>query len=319
MTLRSHIVEQVRGHLSDVSYARWIGIGRSLPSRMRWRSQEIRWTTSQDRQREGVPSVGKEGRLPATRITRPVQEDSDMIEVRAAGVVCRATNRGTITFGRSSQCTIKLDADRTDGTLSRVTGVFRREAYRWQVDNMSSGLDLNVDIAGGLDCRVRPGAWPFVLPTGSSGTVTIQTTRWYRLEFTIAPEPTVGSGESHFPALVVNETETSDMATTLQLDDDDLAMLAAMCEPRLLDPAVGPLSVPTTTVVCTRLNITAKRGEAVVLGLAHKFSAVLDGLLGDNQGRATDRRQRMADFAFRTRCVGVRDLRRLSGPGVGTA
>ena len=316
VVLSHHVVERARAHLSDASYARWIGTGRSLPvedavgiaEKLRATIQD-RWSDATAGKNDGGQRHGSPNDTAHPTGSRRVR----VIEVRTPGVVCSATDRGAIMFGRSSQCTIKLDADRKDGTLSRFTGVFRREADRWLVDNMSGRLDLTVEIAGGLDGRVQPGAWPFVLPTGSSGIVAIQTTRPYRLEFSVAPD-SAGLGDSPLPTLVVNDTETSDMATTLKLNDVDLTMLAAMCEPRLRIPSVGPLSVPTAKVVCARLNITTRRAEDLVDNLVRKFDGVVDGLFGDSKSLSHHRLRLIADFAFRTRCIGVTDLRRLPPP-----
>jgi hypothetical protein len=239
-------------------------------------------------------------------------EGGALIEVTVGHAAWTSTDATAITFGRSKSCTIKMDADRTDERLSRVTGGFRREADHWQLHNDSGRLDLVVALEGGLRSIVAPGAWPLILPHGAQGIVTIQTTRTYSVGFRVAPE----TGNKHLqphvgPMTSVEETVTGDMVTVLGLTEPELAMLAALCEPRLRDASAGSWTVPSTKDVCSRLGTTPKRAEDLVDSLARKFAPVVDGLFGDNRGRANTRRVRLADFALRTRCVTVADLRRL--------
>jgi hypothetical protein len=235
-----------------------------------------------------------------------------LIEVTIADSAWTSTDATAITFGRSKTCTIKMDADRSDERLSRVTGAFRREDDHWQLHNESGRLDLVVVLDGGLRSIVEPGAWPLILPPGSRGVVTIQTTRTYSVAFRVAPRAADPRPQRQVrPVVPAEETATGDMVTVLGLTESELAMLAALCEPRLLDPSVGPWAIPSTKGVCSRLGMTPKRAEDLVDSLARKFAPVVDGLFGDNEGRANTRRVRLADFALRTRCVTIADLKRL--------
>ena len=238
---------------------------------------------------------------------------SGVIEIRTAHGLYESGQYGTITFGRSPYCTIKLDRRRPDPSLSRITGAFRRELDRWQLENLSGRLDLVVKLAG-LRSVLEPGGWPLPLPAGSRGTVAIQTTRGYDFEFAVAPDRSAVRSQPGLLEEPMEGTRTSDLAAELGLNEIELVMLAALCEPRLRDPSVGPWSVPPTKVICARLDISPRKAEDIVDSLAWKFRLVLDGLIGENESRATNRRHRLADFAFRTRCVSVSDLGRLPAP-----
>lgn len=238
-----------------------------------------------------------------------------MIEVRAGHVICTSTE-GEISFGRSRACTIKLDASRLDPGLSRFAGRFRREDHRWHLYNESDRLDLTVEIDGGLFAVVKPGAAFLALPPGATGRVTIQTKQLYPIAFTVAVEGRTLAAPALAAAVFTGEPTTEDMATALALTDDELGMLAALCEARLRTPTPGPWFVPSAAAVCDRLRISTKRAEKIVDNLAVKLTPYVDGLTGDNRARATTRRQRIADFALQTKCVTFADLRRL--PPVGS-
>jgi hypothetical protein len=72
--------------------------------------------------------------------------------------------------------------------------------------------------------------------------------------------------------------------------------------------------VPSTKDVCGRLGITPKRAEDLVDALVVTLAPHVDGVIGSNDGRAVNRRHRIAAFAIDTRCVTARDLRQLDTP-----
>lgn len=232
-----------------------------------------------------------------------------MIQVRAGHVVHTEAG-GAISFGRSASCTITLDAGRPDPRLSRITGTFRREVDRWLLYNDSDRLDLEVDVDGGLSSVIRPGAWPMTLLPGLSGRVTVQTTRQHEVSFSVSPDPSRLMSDIAVDPLT-GEPTTEDMATALKLNPTELTMLAALCDARLRYPGSGPWVVPSTTAVCIRLEITAKRAEDIVDSLARKMAPYVPGLIGDKDARATNRRQLIAEFALWTKCVTAADLRLL--------
>jgi len=250
-----------------------------------------------DNPRWGVPLSQAEGYL------------GGVIQVRVGHVVHTEAD-GAISFGRSVSCTIKLDAGRPDPQLSRIMGTFRREVDLWLLYNDSDRLDLEIDVDGGLLSVIRPGAWPVTLLPGSAGRVTVQTTRQHVVTFSVSPDPSrLLSGIAVDP--LTGEPTTEAMATALKLNKTERTMLAALCEARLRNHRAGPWVVPSTTAVCIRLDITARRAEDIIDSLAKKVSPYVPGLIGDNDARATNRRQLIADFALWTKCVTSADLRLL--------
>ncbi len=214
---------------------------------------------------------------------------------------------GEVSFGRSTATSLKLDENYPDENLSRRVGRFVFVNDRWELHNLSDEHTLLVKLKGGLDAALVPGGWPLQLPSGSVGTVSFQTTVDYELRFAV--DPIVGGAAPHpDPNDNVGEKSTEDLARSLGLTSEELRMITAMCEPRLRDQSLPSWTIPSAKQVVDRLSIDSKRAEALVDGIAVKLAHVVDGLIGSNEGRATDRRVRIADFAYRRRLVTPADL-----------
>ncbi len=210
---------------------------------------------------------------------------------------------GSVSFGRSTLATLKLDSSHSDTSLSRMAGVVQSSDGSWQVVNTASRTALAVDIDGGLSATLAPGAWPLRLPTPCTGRLKVQTVRLYVVE--LAVTGVLSRIELPSPG---DETTTASVADSLELTEREHQFLAALAEARLLQPDVGAWKVPPTTQMQDRLGLTAKQIEGLINSITLKFSQYVDGLIGSNSGRANTRRHQLVDFAIRSGCVARHDL-----------
>ncbi len=218
-----------------------------------------------------------------------------------------------ISFGRGARATIKIDPN--DRHLHRRTGSFRWSSGGWELHNDGDTATLAVDILGGLEAKIPPGSHSLILPRGATGAVRILTPTSYLLAFT-TPESDVSEG-AHPLAEDDLEGLTMDPRSGLGLTEKEVQMLVALCEPRLLDPQLPAFTIPTTKDICARLGISTKRAEDLVDSLVNKLAPYVEGLSGSNDGRAVNRRHRIAAFALDTHCISRRDLRLLDDPALG--
>lgn len=215
----------------------------------------------------------------------------------------------TVTFGRGTASTVRIGIE--DLQVHRRVGSFRWVGGYWMVSNDGAITSLAVSIDGGLRATIDAGAHPLILPVGAVGTVRVLTASPYRLEIQTGP----GDGRA-VPTVVHEEgldSPTVDLRSGLGLTDAEFVMLVALCEPRLHDPGLPAFTIPSTKDICERLGIPAKRAEDLIDGLVNKVTPFVDGVSGTNDGRAVNRRHRIAAFAFETHCVVPRDLRLLDG------
>ena len=215
-----------------------------------------------------------------------------------------------ITFGRGTRSTIVID--HRDLHLHRRTGSFRWEGGGWELHNDGDVATLAVDILGGFEAKISPGAHPLILPKGATGAVRILTPMTYLLAFT-TPPATEPEAVRSTPDDEV-EGLTMDPRSGLGLTDNEIQMLVAMCEPRLLDPRLPAFTIPATKDICSRLGINAKRAEDLVDAMVTKLAPYVEGLAGSNDGRAVNRRHRIVAFALETHLITRRDLRMLDSP-----
>ena len=196
--------------------------------------------------------------------------------------------------------------------VHRLVGSLAWASGNWLLNNDGNSTTLAVVIDGGLNATIAVGAHPLTLPTGASGTIKILTPTPYELVITTGP----GDGSTVESVAMGDglDSPTVDVRQGLGLSDPEFLMLVALCEPRLLDPTLPAFTVPTTKDICERLGIPAKRAEDIIDSLVTKVTPFVDGVSGSNQGRAMNRRHRIAAFALETRCVVPRDLRLLDGP-----
>ncbi len=210
-----------------------------------------------------------------------------------------------VTFGRGTGVTVRIGMD--DLHVHRLVGSFVWANGNWVLNNEGNSTTLAVAIDGGLQATIAVGAHPLILPTGATGTVRILTPSPYVLAIE------TGTGDGQFVDSVELgddlDSPTIDVRQGLGLSDAEFDMLVALCEPRLLDPSLPAFTVPSTKDVCERLGIPAKRAEDIIDSLVTKVTPFVDGVSGSNQGRAMNRRHRIAAFALETRCVVPRDLR----------
>jgi hypothetical protein len=215
-----------------------------------------------------------------------------------------------ITFGRSATMTIRVGP--ADLQVHRRVGAFHwvptREQWQLQNDGSTSALEVRID--GGLEAKIAVGAHPMALPADARGMVRILTPMAYELGF-VTPSQSQDQSADFDLADDGLDAPTVDPRRGLGLSDAEFTMLVALCEPRLRDPHLPVFTVPSTKDVCARLGITAKKAEDLVDGLAVALSSHVDDVVGSNQGRAVNRRHRIAAFAIDTHCVTARDLRLL--------
>jgi len=251
-----------------------------------------------------------------------VEVADDWIRVEHGGVERMFVPGDEVVFGRGSGATIRIGV--ADPHVHRRAGSFRWAGGRWELHNDGEIATLEVHLVGGLEARVFVGSHPFVLPWGAHGTVRTLTPVPYALSFdTFGASP--GDGRQSATASESGDgldcqggsglNETTSPRSRLGLLPSEVKMLVALCEPRLRDPRLPAFTIPTTKDVCARLGITPKRAEDLVDGLVRKLAPYVDGVIGTNDGRAVNRRHRIAAFAIDTRCVTVRDLRLLEEVG----
>jgi hypothetical protein len=218
-----------------------------------------------------------------------------------------------VTFGRGATATVRVGTD--DRHVHRLVGSLACVNGNWLLTNEGSVVALAVSIEGGLEATIEVGSHPLILPNGAKAVVRILTPRPYGLEVTTGP-----GGGAERQAVEFGEdldAPTIDVRQGLHLTDPEFAMLVALCEPRLMDPALPAFTVPSTKDICLRLGISAKRAEDLIDSLVTKLAPFIDGVSGSNDGRAVNRRHKIAAFALETRCVGRRDLRMLDPEAIG--
>ncbi len=227
------------------------------------------------------------------------------IQVSVGAIGATGIPGDVITFGRGTSCTLRLG----DGDLHvhRLVGSFGWSNGSWTLNNEGSTVSLVVSVEGGLKATIDVGSYPLVLPNGARAVVRIMTPKPYEVEVR------TGGGDATAVSMIEVgdhlDAPTVDIRQGLGLTDAEFAMLVALCEPRLIDPGLQAFTVPSTKEICTRLGISSKRAEDVIDNLVNKLLPFVDGVSGSNQGRAVNRRYRIAAFAIETRCVTDRDLR----------
>lgn len=213
---------------------------------------------------------------------------------------------GEISFGRSNEATLKLDRTEADRSLSRYAGTLSLVDSQWVATNTSSRGQMNLQIEGGLAAVIRPGAAPFSLPTPCVAAMRIQTVTDYVMSIIV---------QGDMPLLRLPETEsgttTVEIADLLELTDRERLLLAALAEPRLVNPHAHAWTVPSTSDLRARLGLRDKQMERTLNNIAEKMQPYLGDLIGSNSGRSIARRFHMVDFAIRTDLVTVADVHRL--------
>lgn len=216
---------------------------------------------------------------------------------------------GEISFGRSNDATVKLDRSESDPSLSRYAGALSLVESQWMATNTSSRAQMHVWVDGGQAAVIRVGAAPFPLPSPCLAELRIRTIKDYLLTIVV---------QGDMPPFRLPETEsgttTVEVADLLKLNDRERLLLAALAEPRLLDPQADAWTVPSTSDLRTRLGLRDKQLEKTLDNIARKMEPHLGDLIGDNSGRSTARRYRIVDFAIATGSVTAADLKQLSRP-----
>lgn len=216
-----------------------------------------------------------------------------------------------ISFGRSTTASLKLDMNRVDGSLSRICGIFRNDSGVWRLVNAADRTSFEVNIDGDIQASVGPGASPLPLPSPCSGTVQVQTTQTYVLDFVVSGEP----ARIDLPASP-QETTTLVVADQLGLTGGERRLLLALATPRLRDSDAAGWRVPSTSDLQLQLELTPKQIENLINGLTLKLSPYVNGLIGSNRGRANTRRHQIVDFAIRSGCITSRDLTLPENPDI---
>jgi hypothetical protein len=103
----------------------------------------------------------------------------------------------------------------------------------------------------------------------------------------------------------------------VDLNDDQRLLLAALCEPRLRDPADRWAPVPSNRSVAARLGWTLAKFNRKLDHLCVKLArAGVAGVHGDLGQLATDRRRVLVEHALEVGLVGPQDLVLLEGSSV---
>ncbi len=217
-------------------------------------------------------------------------------EVRSAGQ--------EISFGRSTDASLKLDRAEADRSLSRFAGTASFADNQWVLTNTASQGRLEVLIDGGAQAVLDPGTAPFPLPPPCHATLRVRTVKDYVLDVIVQGE---------FLDIRLPEAEggttTVNVADYLELTDRERLFLAALAEPRLTNPHAQAWTIPSTEALRERLDLSAKQIEKLLDSLAIKMQPYLGDLIGSNSGRSNTRRFQIVDFAIRTGSVTVGDLR----------
>ena len=199
-------------------------------------------------------------------------------------------------FGRGAE--IDLGNDRR---LHRSQGRLDRHGGTWWLSNTGRSAPLHlVDESLGSITVVPPGCQAPVCSPACLVWLRHGETH-FELQLTqpgvlVPPEPT--------PAAVSGATTR---ALTLPINEEQRLLLTALCESRLRDP-LAPLQLPPNRAVAQRLGWTVVKFNRKLDYLCQRGARIGIAGLTSEDGRASDRRRCLAEWAIEHGVVGPDDL-----------
>lgn len=203
-----------------------------------------------------------------------------------------------LTFGRTGDLVIDQN-----NYLHRQLGVFDHSADIWWLHNVGSAIVIElIDRNSTSRMTVAPGS--SVALAFEEAVVRFEAGR-ATYEVTVEGPP---------PGLAPRSLDADDAPATITAVDivftpDQLRCILALAEPRLLDPALPPTSLPTNRQAAARLGWKATRFNRKLDNVCSKVDRMgVAGLHGGSGGLATKRRERLVDYALATSMIAVEDL-----------
>lgn len=205
-----------------------------------------------------------------------------------------------LTFGRSADLVID-----DNPYLHRLLGRFSCRSGVWWLENLGRQVALTVRESGGPGTStVGPGSAAAIVYGEFTCGFSAGPTR-YEIE---------GALERHEWDTDLLGEDGLDGTRTLEwgrveLNDDQLLLLVAMCEERLLDPSDREAPMPTNRQRAARLGWTVTKFNRKLDHLCEKLHrAGVAGVHGGLGASALERRRRVVDHAIEARLVTARDL-----------
>ncbi len=212
-----------------------------------------------------------------------------------------------LTFGRSG--TLEID---DNPYLHRLLGRFVSRDGVWWLEHLGSRVPMVLrDANGPSSSTIAPGTsvalthGEFVLcfaagPTTYEVLGALETDEW-AIDL-LGPDGLAG-------------TRTLEWGR-VELNDDQLLLLVAMCEQRLADPSVTDVAVIANRVGAARLGWSLPKFNRKLDHLCEKLHrAGVAGVHGGVGASAADRRHRLVEHALEARLVTPEDLDLLAGLG----
>ncbi|MCP3855416.1 MAG: hypothetical protein GY713_11390 [Actinomycetia bacterium] len=228
--------------------------------------------------------------------------DPGALRVEFVGEEILVPPHAELTFGRSADLVID-----DNPYLHRVLGRFSVVRDMWWLTNTGRSSALAVtDAAGSSYSRIAPGSgmaitFPEVSVRFEAGAARYEIEVFIpALEVETRPEPEPRPDDSAGPTVTVSR---------VPLTPEQLELLVALAEPRLLEPG-SQAALPTNKAVAARLTWSRSKFNRKLDALCAKLArAGVAGLHGSAGELARDRRLRLVEHAITTGVVNPEDLR----------
>jgi hypothetical protein len=246
--------------------------------------------------------------MTAQASTTPMTDDN-VLTVDFCDERRTVTPGDTLTFGRAADLAI----DEANPYLHRVVGRFLCHNAVWWLENLGDHVELEVATDGGaltrLPARAPGGPAPLATLTAPRFRVTFEAGGLrYQLDGWLSAPPV-----APVPPPGPSGVRTSAFGK-VQLTDEERALVLALAEPCLRDPAAGPEALPTNRQVAHRLGWPITKFNRKLDYLCQRLAKNgVPGLQGGRGAEATNRRWRLVEHAVNARMVTPGDL----GPGHG--
>lgn len=215
-----------------------------------------------------------------------------------------------LTFGRGAT----LVVDDANPFMHRVVGVFVWSRSGWWVRNEARTAPLRVSSTTGKQVVVPPGDSTLLDGAGAVGFEAGASN--YELEYRVDEDPRP-DGEPLADAAALDDdgaAETRDFAP-LRLNDEQRALLALLCEPKLREPTSDRHSLPSNAEVAHRLGWTLRKFDRKLDYICRRLADQgLRGVRGVRGDEAGDRRSVVVDHVVRTGLITGRDLSEVIEP-----
>ncbi|MGI9624608.1 MAG: hypothetical protein ACR2PK_17380 [Acidimicrobiales bacterium] len=200
-----------------------------------------------------------------------------------------------LSFGRAADICV----DESNLYLHRVVGELRYSHDLWWLHNLSSWVDLDIRTERGSHHEMAPKT-RLAIVVGSEVHFKAGNANYM---ITLAPHDLQQANE---PVRVIAEAQSTNQFGLIELNGEQLQLLAALCEHRLLD---NGSQIPSNQAVANRLGWTITKFNRKLDYLCRKLADEgVAGLRGGIGRRASSRRESLVDHAVSSGLVTVEDL-----------